>query len=88
MIAQRMLLAGLLALLLCRTAAAAAFDCSMASQSYNSAIDVLSLALKGYTRCVNDSQGFDDCSLPFNRLRTAHVEFENATSDVGRWCHR
>jgi len=81
-----MSLAGILAALPCGIAEAAPSDCSMAAQSYRSAIDIISLALRTYTNCLNASQGRDDCMLPFSRLKTAQVDFEMAVMDVSRWC--
>ena len=74
-----------LAFSLCSPAKA---DCNMAISSYNSALDDISTYLKRYTRCLDSSNGTDDCSSEFRRLRSAQSDFESAVSEYQLYCHR
>ena len=69
-------------------AAAGPNECRDAIERYNSAVDEISSRLRRYARCVSDSQGLDDCSSEFRRLRSAHADFESAVSDHQRECRR
>ena len=64
----------------------AASDCSDAVDSYNSAIGEISYNLKRYSRCVAASDGSDDCSSQFRRLKYAQDEFESAVSEYQSYC--
>lgn len=64
----------------------AAADCNNAINSYNSAISDISSYVKRYARCVSDSQGSDDCSSEFRRLKSAQSDFESAVSDHQNYC--
>ncbi|GEP08037.1 hypothetical protein MOX02_60750 [Methylobacterium oxalidis] len=63
-------------------------DCSHAISTYNLAISDVSSRLKRYASCVSDSQGKDECSLEFGRLRSAQGDFELAVSGVQTNCQR
>ena len=65
---------------------ALASDCSDAAERYNYALDEVSFALTRYTRCLNASDGLDDCSTEFRRLRNAQSAFESAVSEVQAYC--
>ena len=81
--------AGLIALLLLVPAASSAKDaaqCKAAIESYNSALSDISSSLRRYTNCVNDSQGKDDCSSEFRRLKSAQSDFETAVSEYEANC--
>ncbi len=62
-------------------------DCREAVQSYESALNDVSYALQQYGRCLSNSEGQDDCSSEFSRLRSAHSDFESAVSDYQAECH-
>lgn len=55
-------------------------QCQSAVDSYNAALDEISTRLRRYGSCVSDSQGEDDCSSEFRRLRSAQSDFEYAVS--------
>ena len=61
-------------------------ECQNAIQSYNSALDDLTTALRSYTTCVDDSQGHDDCSIEFSRVRSVQDDFESAVSSYESDC--
>jgi hypothetical protein len=63
-------------------------DCSDAISSYNSAISDIETKLKSYARCVASSNGADDCSSEFRRLRSSQGDFESAVSDYQLYCRR
>jgi hypothetical protein len=68
-------------------AAAGPADCQDAISQYNSAISDISTALRRYTNCVSGSNGHDDCSSEFRRLKSAHSDFEDAVSKYGLECN-
>jgi hypothetical protein len=61
-------------------------DCNNAVNTYNSAISDISSTLRRYTSCVSNSNGHDDCSSEFRRLRSAQFDFESAVADYEREC--
>lgn len=63
-------------------------DCSSAISSYNSALSDIESYLRRYTRCLSSSDGADDCSSEFRRLRSAQSDFESAVSDYQAYCRR
>lgn len=71
----------------CISSPAAASECSDAADRYNYALDNVSYALNRYTRCLNASQGRDDCSSEFRRLRSAQDDLESAVSEIGAYCN-
>ncbi len=75
-----------LPLLLCLASNVAQANCSDAIDTINSAISNLSNALQGYSRCLSDSNGHDDCSSEFRSLTKAQSEFESAVSEYEREC--
>jgi hypothetical protein len=62
-------------------------ECQDAIAAYNSAIDDVSTALRRYSSCLSNSQGHDDCSIQFRRLRSAQSDFESAVSRYGLECN-
>jgi hypothetical protein len=60
--------------------------CSDAIDRYNSAVNDISSYLRRYTDCVSSSQGRDDCSTEFRRLRSAQDDFESAVSAYQSEC--
>lgn len=67
-------------------AAADADDCRNAVSAYRSSVDDISSTLRRYTSCISSSNGRDDCSYEFRRLRSAQDEFESAVSSIGTDC--
>jgi hypothetical protein len=63
-------------------------DCSDATSSYNSAVDDISTYLKRYVSCVSSSDGNDDCSSEFRRLKNAQSDFASAVSDHQSYCRQ
>lgn len=68
-------------------AAAPAFaNCEDAIDEYNQAISEIDYQLGRYTRCLSSSEGSDDCSTNFRRLRSAQGDFESAVTEFQREC--
>lgn len=67
-------------------APSSASDCSDAIDAYNAATAEIDYRLRRYVRCVESSQGSDDCSTEFRRLRSAHSDFESAVSSYRSEC--
>ena len=82
---RKLLLAAALALGLSGPTRAAS-ECSDAVNSYKSAVDDISYDLKRYSRCVGNSDGRDDCSSEFRRLKNAQDDFESAVSSYESEC--
>lgn len=61
--------------------------CRTATSAYNSALSDVSYALRRYSTCVADSQGTDDCSTEFRRLKNAQSDFESAVTTYGYECN-
>jgi hypothetical protein len=61
--------------------------CNDAVTQYNSSVDEISSTLRRYTNCVGGSQGRDDCSSEFRRVRNAQGEFESAVSQFTSECN-
>jgi hypothetical protein len=61
--------------------------CNDAVSTYNSAISDVESALRRYTRCLTGSQGHDDCSSEFRRLKNAQSDFESAVSEYQSECN-
>lgn len=72
--------------LIARPAHAATAECSDAISTYNSALSDVSDALKRYTRCLSGSNGHDDCSSEFRRLKNAQSDFESSVSEYESEC--
>lgn len=75
-------------LVICGSVKPAKADCSSAISSYNSALSDIESYLRRYTRCLSSSNGTDDCSSEFRRLRSAQSDFESAVSDYQAYCRR
>jgi hypothetical protein len=69
-----------------RLARAGQDECKEAIASYNSAVEEVSNTMKRYSRCVSDSQGHDDCSSEFRRMKSSQSEFEAEVSNYGSEC--
>lgn len=63
-------------------------ECESAIQTYNSTVSDVSNSLRRYANCLSASQGSDDCSIEFRRLRSNQSDFESAVSDYERDCRR
>jgi hypothetical protein len=61
-------------------------ECQEALDQYNAALSDVVHALRGYSRCVSDSKGHDDCSIEFSRLQSAQNDFESAVSNYQSDC--
>jgi hypothetical protein len=73
----------------CSGSAAAQQDnyaCEAAVRSYNDAAESIPSRLRSYAPCVEASQGHDDCSSQFSRIRSAHSTFSSAVSDYSVNC--
>jgi hypothetical protein len=75
-----------LPLALCLSSNVAWPNCRDATDTYNSAISDLSGALRRYSRYLSNSNGHDDCSLEFRRLKNAQSDFESAVSEYESEC--
>lgn len=61
-------------------------DCEYAVDQYNTVIDDLDTRIRRYSSCLSSSQGRDDCSSEFRRLRSAQSDFESAVYQVQSDC--
>jgi hypothetical protein len=61
-------------------------ECQEAVEKYRSAASDVKEALRTYARCLSDTDGHDDCSTEFTRLRSAQDDFESAVSDYESDC--
>jgi hypothetical protein len=66
---------------------AATADCGDATSIYNIAISDVSDAIRRYTRCLSSSNGHDDCSSEFRKLKNAQSDFETAVSQYETECN-
>ena len=64
----------------------AAADCKQAVDAYNTAIQEISSTMKRNSRCISNSEGHDECSSEFRRLKSAQGDFESVVSDYGFQC--
>ncbi len=65
---------------------AQAGECEEAVEEFNDAIGEIDGALRRYVNCVNSSDGDDDCSTEFRRLKRAQDSFESAVSEIDSEC--
>ena len=61
-------------------------ECNRAIEKYNSAISDISSYLRRYTSCLNSSNGHDDCSSEFRRIKSSQDDFEDAVREHGNYC--
>lgn len=61
-------------------------DCNLAVTNYNSAISDINTGIRRYTSCLSVSNGQDDCSSEFRRIRSAQSDFESAVSEYAGYC--
>jgi hypothetical protein len=83
---MRTLFAAATASLMLAAPASAQNDCGSVQGDYNRAIDQISDRMELYAKCVNESQGHDDCSLQFKQLEKAHRRFDEAVMTIGFRC--
>jgi hypothetical protein len=69
-------------------ASCARADCDSATSSCNMAISNISSYMSRYTSCLRGSDGQDDCSSEFRRLRSAQSDFEMAVLNFQTYCRR
>jgi hypothetical protein len=62
------------------TAAADRRGCRSATEAYKSAKSEVADNLRSYADCIHASDGRDDCSAEFSRLKSAQDDFETAVS--------
>lgn len=61
-------------------------QCRYTVDNYNNAVSDISSRLRRYSSCVANSNGYDDCSSEFRRLRSAQSEFETYVSQYQSYC--
>lgn len=62
-------------------------SCRDAVGSYSSAVDDVAHTVRRYTNCISNSEGRDDCSSEFRRLKNSQSDFESAVSAIGYECN-
>lgn len=62
------------------------WDCESAVSDYNNAVSEIDSYVRRYVNCVSGSQGQDDCSSEFRRLKNAQSDFKSAVSDYQSYC--
>ena len=60
--------------------------CKDAIDQYNSARSDIADTLRRYASCAANSDGHDDCSSEFRRLKSAQDDFESAVSEYESEC--
>jgi hypothetical protein len=63
-------------------------DCNSSITEYNSAISDIGLTMKRYTSCLNASNGNDQCSFEFRRLKSSQDSFESSVDNITVYCRR
>ena len=61
-------------------------QCRYTVDNYNNAVSHISSRIRRYSSCVANSNGHDDCSSEFRRLRSAQSEFETYVSEYQSYC--
>jgi hypothetical protein len=80
-------LAALSALLVAVPAAAPAqVDCGGARRDYNDALDHIQTSFRPYVKCINESNGANDCVLEFKQLERAQKRFDDAVLAIRTNC--
>lgn len=83
----RALAASAAVLLMPASASAADADgCKTAMQDFSSARNDVAYALKRYASCLSYSDGTDDCSTEFRRLKNAQADVESAVGTASSEC--
>lgn len=68
------------------SAAADVEQCERAIRDYKEASSELADYVNRYVRCLNNTDGSDNCSSEFSRLKRAQSDFEDAVSELGWRC--
>lgn len=63
-----------------------ASDCVDAIDNYSMNLDEVSFSIRRYASCLSTSEGRDDCSIEFERLKQAHFDFEMSVSEIESYC--
>jgi hypothetical protein len=77
----------LASLALTSAASAARPECDIASDLYNQAVEDVAEKMAAYRQCLAESEGADNCSTEFKRLRSAQDNLESAVGDVQNDCY-
>jgi hypothetical protein len=77
----------IIAFCLSQASAASSYGCQDAISSYNSAVSDIASTLRRYTNCISNSNGRDDCSSEFRRIKNVQSDFEDAVSKYGMECN-
>lgn len=64
----------------------AAWDCESSINEIKSSRTDISYGLKRYVNCMTNSDGTDDCSTEFRRLKSAQDDYEGAVSGLQIYC--
>lgn len=62
--------------------------CQNAANSYNLALDDISIYLRQYTGCLQTSKASNSCGVEFQKLRAAQDSFEIAVDQREKDCRR
>lgn len=84
---MRPLFAVLIGLVLASPSTAAMNGCTDAWSDYERRVNDLDWLIERYTRCVEHSQGRDECASHFHRLRTGHIDYASAVSAIAVECN-
>jgi hypothetical protein len=80
----------LVAVLLLSSSASAQYsydsECSNAKDDAESAASDLEYSARQLQMCASNEDFSDDCSSEFNRIRSAHSDYESAVSDYESYC--
>lgn len=85
-LAAAIVVAGLIASSSVTTVGAGEDECREAVDRYNSAMNEAIDTARRYSNCVAGSQGNDDCSGQFRRVKNAQSDFESAVSEYSGEC--
>jgi hypothetical protein len=61
-------------------------ECQIAANSYNLALDDISISMRRYTGCLQTSRVTNSCTAEFRRLHLAQEDFEAAVSQRLKDC--
>jgi hypothetical protein len=61
-------------------------DCEEAIRAFTSARNDIASAYRAYGLCLSGSDGHDDCSTEFSRLRSSQSTFETAVYEYQNEC--
>jgi hypothetical protein len=61
-------------------------DCRDAKERANRVADDLAIYARRLQSCAENKYFSDDCSSEFNRVRSAHSDYDGAVSDVRNYC--